>query len=56
MVDTVTSLGSIYCLITAIHYAILFWWYMYANRKYYSSDEHLGHPPPDETQGPRTDR
>ncbi|KOO34423.1 troponin c, partial [Chrysochromulina tobinii] len=36
LVDTVTSLGSIFCLITAFHYAILFWWYMYANRKYYA--------------------
>ena len=36
LVDTVTSLGSIFCLITAIHYAILFWWFMYANRKYYA--------------------
>ena len=41
LVDTVISLGSIFCLITAIHYAILFWWYMYANRKYYAFHEAL---------------
>ncbi|KOO34030.1 hypothetical protein Ctob_016693, partial [Chrysochromulina tobinii] len=36
LVDTVISLGAIFGLITAIHYAILFWWYKYANRKYYA--------------------
>jgi len=36
LVDTVLSLGAIFCFITACHYAILFWWYMYANRKYYA--------------------
>jgi hypothetical protein len=41
LVDTVISLGAIFGLITAIHYAILFWWYMYANRKYYAYHEAL---------------
>ena len=36
LVDTVLSVGAIVCFITACHYAILFWWYMYANRKYYA--------------------
>jgi alpha-tubulin suppressor-like RCC1 family protein len=36
LVDTVLSLGTVFCFITAIHYAILFWWHMYANRKYYA--------------------
>ncbi|KOO53542.1 hypothetical protein Ctob_016076 [Chrysochromulina tobinii] len=36
LVDTVISVGAVICFITACHYAILFWWYMYANRKYYA--------------------
>eukprot|EP00900_Chrysochromulina_parva_P011480 jgi/Chrpa1/20332/Chrysochromulina_OHIO_Genome00026905-RA len=36
LVDTVISVGAVFCFITACHYAILFWWYMYANRKYYA--------------------
>ena len=36
LIDTVTSLGVIFGGISSIHYLILFWYFAFANRKYYA--------------------